>query len=48
MDRILADVNLTNLEYGINLAYTPEMNAGAFAEAMPMYLGMILVFLAGI
>ena len=47
MDRILADVNLTNLEYGINLAYTPEMNAGAFAEAMPMYLGMILVFLAG-
>ncbi len=47
MDNILADADITDLEYGVNLAYSPEMNASAFAESVPMYLGMILVFVAG-
>ena len=45
--QILADTDLTGLEYGVNLAYSPEMNASAFSESLPMYLGMILVFVAG-
>lgn len=47
MDQILADTGITELEYGVNLAYSPDVNAGAFAESAPMYLGMLLVFLAG-
>ena len=47
MDRILADTGLDGLEYGINLAYTPEMGATARQETLPMYLGMVLVFIAG-
>lgn len=42
MDGILADTDLTGLEYGVNLAYSPEMNASAFSESLPMYLGQIL------
>lgn len=47
MDGILADTGLTGLEYSVNLAYSPEMNASAFQESLPMYLGMVLVFIAG-
>ena len=47
MDRILADTGLTGLEYNVNLTYSPEMGAMAAQESMPMYLGMVLVFLAG-
>lgn len=47
MDQILEDTGLTQLEYGVNLAYSPEMNASAAQESLPMYLGMILVFVAG-
>ena len=47
MDRILADTGLTDLEYNVNLAYSPEMGAMAAQESMPMYLGMVLVFIAG-
>ena len=47
MDRILADTGLTGLEYNVNLAYSPEMGATAARESMPMYLGMVLVFIAG-
>ena len=47
LDGILADTDLTGLEYGVNLAYSPEMGAAAFSESLPMYLGMILVFVAG-
>lgn len=47
MDGILADTGLTGLEYSVNLAYSPEMNAAAFQESLPMYLGMVLVFVAG-
>ena len=47
MDRILADTGLTGLEYNVNLAYSPEMGAMAAQESLPMYLGMVLVFIAG-
>lgn len=47
MDGILADTGLTELEYGVNLAYTPEMGVMAAQESAPMYVGMALVFLAG-
>ncbi len=47
MENILADTGLTDLEFGVNLAYSPEMNATAAQESLPMYLGMALVFLAG-
>ena len=42
MDGILADTDLTGLEYGVNLAYSPEMNASAFSESLPLYLGLVL------
>lgn len=47
MEQVLSDTGLTNLEYHINLAYSPEMGATALQETLPMYLGMILVFIAG-
>ena len=47
MNRILADVGLEGLEYGVNLAYSPEMDQMAAQENLPMYLGMALVFVAG-
>ena len=47
MDRVLQDTGLEGLEYSVNLAYSPEMGATALQETLPMYLGMILVFLAG-
>lgn len=47
MDGILADLGMEDLEYGENLAYSPELNAAAMQEGASMYLGMGLVFLAG-
>ena len=47
MENILADTGLTGLKFVVNLAYSPEMNATAAQESLPMYLGMVLVFLAG-
>lgn len=47
MENILADAGLTDLKFGVNLAYSPEMNATAAQESIPMYLGMVLVFLSG-
>lgn len=47
MEQVLSDTGLTDLEYHINLAYSPEMGATALQETLPMYLGMILVFIAG-
>ncbi len=47
MENILADTGLTELEFGVNLAYSPEMSAAVSQESLPMYLGMVLVFLAG-
>lgn len=47
MDGILKDTGLSGLEYSVNLAYSPELNAVAAQESIPMYIGMILVFAAG-
>ena len=47
MDDILKDLGLSGLRYSMNLAYSPEMNASATQETIPMYLGMVLVFIAG-
>lgn len=47
INAVLKDTGLTNLEYDINLAYSPEMNAQIMQEKLPIYLGMILVFVAG-
>ena len=47
MERVLADTGLSELEYSVNLAYSPEMDAVAAQENLPMYLGMGLVFIAG-
>lgn len=47
MDKVLEDTGLTGLEYGVNLAYDPDINRMAAQENLPMYLGMVLVFAAG-
>lgn len=47
MDKILEETGLADLEYGVNLAYDPDINRMAAQENLPMYLGMILVFVAG-
>lgn len=47
MDRVLEDTGLTGLEYSVNLAYDPDINRTAAQENLPMYLGMVLVFVAG-
>lgn len=47
MERILSDSDMSGLEYSVNLAYSSEMNRMAAQENMPMYLGMVLVFVAG-
>ncbi len=47
MDSVLKDTGLKELEYGVNLAYSPEMGVQAAQESLPMYAGMFLVFVAG-
>lgn len=47
MDQILTDTGLDGLAYHVNLAYSPELGATALQETLPMYLGMVLVFIAG-
>lgn len=47
MDSVLKDTGLEELEYGVNLAYSPEMGVQAAQESLPMYAGMFLVFVAG-
>lgn len=44
---ILSDTGLTDLTYNVNLAYSSEISTTALQENIPMYFGMILVFLAG-
>ena len=44
---ILFDTGLTGLKYNVNLAYSSEISTTALQENIPMYFGMILVFLAG-
>lgn len=46
--QILADCGLTGkVEFTTNLAYSAETQQMIFAENIPMYVGMVLVFLAG-
>lgn len=47
INQVLSDTGLTDLKYHVNLAYLPEMGATALQETLPMYFGMILVFIAG-
>lgn len=47
MDKILSDTGLDGLEYGVNLAYDASMQASVMQESLPMYIGMVLVFVAG-
>ncbi len=44
---VLEDCNLTKIEFNTNMTYTPEMKSSIFMENLPMYGGMVLVFLAG-
>ncbi len=45
--KVLSESGLTGLQFQTNLAYTPEVQSGILAENLPMYGGMMLVFLAG-
>lgn len=47
MDRILSDCGLSDLKFTTNITYTPEIKQTLLAENLPIYLGMIMVFLAG-
>lgn len=44
---VLTDCGLTDLEFETNLAYSAEIQRSIFAENLPMYGGMLLVFVAG-
>lgn len=45
--KVLQDCGLTELEFDTNLVYSAEVQSSIFAENLPMYGGMALVFLAG-
>lgn len=45
--KVLSDCGISELEFSTNLAYTPEVQQSVRAESLPMYGGMLLVFLAG-
>lgn len=48
MDKVLGDCGLSGkIEFGTNLAYLPEVQQSIFVQSLPMYGGMLLVFLAG-
>lgn len=47
IQKILSDIGMQDLQYKINLAYSSEISATAMQENLPIYLGMLLVFLAG-
>lgn len=47
MDKVLEDVGLSELDFNVNLAYDPSMQAGIIQDSIPMYFSMLLVFLAG-
>ncbi len=46
-DRVLSDCNLSELEFTENLAYMDETQQSIRMETLPIYGGMILVFIAG-
>lgn len=47
IEKVLTDTGLTDLEFSPNLTYTPEMQSMIFSENLPIYAGMLFVFLAG-
>lgn len=47
MNSVLEDCGLTELEFQVNLAYSPEIQQNIFQENLPLYGGMVLVFVAG-
>ncbi|MDO4285478.1 MAG: ABC transporter permease [Eubacteriales bacterium] len=44
---VLSDCGLTDTEFTANLTYTAETRRSMFMENLPLYGGMVLVFLAG-
>lgn len=44
---VLDDSGLSDLEFNTNITYTAEIQYSIFMENLPMYAGMMLVFLAG-
>lgn len=44
---VLADCGLTEIRFDTNLTYTAEIQRSIFRENLPMYGGMVFVFLAG-
>lgn len=46
-EKVLQDSGLTTLSFQTNIAYTAEIQNSIFAENLPMYGGMVLVFVAG-
>lgn len=46
-EQMLTDCNLTDLEFMANLAYSAEVQSSISRENLPMYGGMLLVFIAG-
>lgn len=45
--KVLRESGMTELSFQTNLAYTPEVQSSILMENLPMYGGMVLVFLAG-
>ncbi len=46
-EQILEDTGLTEVSYGINIAYDSAMNQNIFREVIPMIICMMLVFASG-
>lgn len=44
---VLEECNLSGIEFSTNMTYTSEIQHSIFIENLPMYGGMVLVFLAG-
>lgn len=44
---VLSDCGLTDVAFSTNMTYTSEIQQSVFMENLPMYGGMVLVFLAG-
>lgn len=47
VDKVLSDCGLSDVEFETNLAYTKEVQQTILVENLPMYGGMVLVFIAG-
>ncbi|MDE7202160.1 MAG: ABC transporter permease [Lachnospiraceae bacterium] len=47
IEKVLLDCGLTELAFETNLAYSAEVQNSIFVEYLPMYGGMVFVFLAG-